>query len=270
MTMGSHQRAIGKDQARFTPRLILDPLGKFDTDVCAGDPRPFDIATRNITAAENSLGLDWRALGRKWCNPPFHRYMVGHFVSKMCEAGKGTMLLHVRTETKWFQPIFDAATSILWLAGRIIFLKADGSPCTIENPKSEYFGQVANSGAPVALIAFGDFDSDVLADVHVPPVYERDRLVWPKGRLPGAFQPLRFARYVLVSCLEDGAPARSWRSIVAEWLRSHDGPVSVAELYEAFRGHPKTKANPNWQAKLRQTLQRGAGVRVGPDQWVPA
>lgn len=43
MTLGSHQTAIGRDQARFTPRWIVEALGRFDTDAATGDPRPFDI-----------------------------------------------------------------------------------------------------------------------------------------------------------------------------------------------------------------------------------
>lgn len=35
MTLGSHQTTIGKDQARFTPRWIVDALGPFDTDASA-------------------------------------------------------------------------------------------------------------------------------------------------------------------------------------------------------------------------------------------
>lgn len=266
--MGSHQNTIGKDQARFTPRFILAPLGEFDTDVCAGDPRPFDIARRNITAAEDSLKMDWAGFGRRWCNPPFDRRVVGEFVRRMpIGEGGGTLLLHVRTETKWFQPVWSSATGILWLAGRIIFLQADGSPCIIDNPKAKHFGKSANSGAPVALIAFGDYDLEVLAAARCEPEYRGERLIWPEGRLPGALQPLRFARFVLVSCLGHNEAGKTWREVVTDWLKSATGPVSCSDLYEAFRNHPKTASNPNWQAKLRQALLRGAGERVGPDQW---
>lgn len=270
MTMGSHQSTIGKDQARFTPRFIVDPLGPYDTDVCAGDPRPFDIAARNVTAQQDSLKMDWRDFGRYWCNPPFDRRIVGEFVRRMPTGHGGTLLLHVRTETKWFQPVWESATAILWLAGRIIFLNADGTPCSIENPEAKHYGKKANSGAPVALIAFGEHDADALAAARCEPNYKGERLIWPEGRLPGAFQPLRFARYVLVSCLEQSEAGKTWREIVAGWLKSSDEPVSVAELYGAFRDHPKAKGNPHWQAKLRQTLQRGAGRAVARDQWVAA
>lgn len=269
MTVGSHQTPIGKENERFTPVFIVRPLGPFDTDVCTGAIRPFDIAARSITKEENSLSMDWRQLGRKWCNPPFHRYLVGEFVNRMCAAGNGTMLLHTRTDTKWFQPIWDTASAILWLAGRVIFLKADGSPATIEKPTSKHYGKHANSGAPVALIAFGAHDMEVLHAATCRPEYRGERLVWPDGRLPGSFHPLRFDRFVLGACL-DSAVGETWREVVSEWLRSTGEPVHVSELYAAFRDHPKTQSNPNWKAKLRQTLQRGAGVSVGRDQWVAA
>jgi hypothetical protein len=268
--MGSHQTSIGKEQERFTPDFIVKPLGPYDTDVCTGKIRPFDIASRNITAEENSLDMDWQDFGRYWCNPPFDRRVVGEFVRRMPSGRGGTLLLHVRTETKWFQPVHDYATAILWLAGRVIFWQADGSLCIVDNPKSKHYGKPANSGAPVALIAFGDLDADILAAASCKPEYRGERLIWPDGKLPGAFQPLRFARYVLVSCLEQSEASKTWREIVSNWLKYSDGPVSVSDLYVAFRDHPKNKSNPNWQAKLRQTLQRGAGKSVSRDQWVAA
>ncbi len=268
MTIGSHQTSIGKEQERFTPVHIIKPLGPFDTDVCTGSTRPFDIAPRAVTKEQNALSMDWRSFGRVWCNPPFDRRVVGEFVRRMPTALGGTLLLHVRTETKWFQPVWSSATAILWLAGRVIFWQADGSPCIVDDPESKHFGKRANSGAPIALIAFGYHDADALADACCTPEYRGERLIWPEGRLPGAFQPLRWARCVLLAGFEEDAAAKTWREIVAAWLRREDGPVSVAALYAAFRDHPKTRANPNWQAKLRQTLQRGAGLRVGRNQWV--
>lgn len=255
MTMGSHQTTIGHDDRRFTPRSILDPLGSFKTDAAAGSPRPWAIGSiNNITAAENCLTMDWRGFGRTWLNPPFNRYGVEAFVRLMCQHNYGIMLLHVRTETAWFKPIWDHAAALLFLAGRVIFCKPDGSPCTIENPKAKHYGKVANSGAPVVLCAFGFRDADRLDACGIE----------------GAFVPLRFARFMILPALDLGEDAKTWRQIVRAWLKSNDGPVGCAELYRAFRLHPKSKANPNWRAKLRQTLQRGAGRRVGDDQWVAA
>lgn len=180
MTLGSHQATIGRDQARFTPRWILDPLGEFDTDAAAGDPRPFDIASRNITAAQNSLTMDWSDFGRTWLNPPFDRRVVGAFVAKMCAHNNGILLIHVRPETAWFRPIWDHAAALLFLGGRVIFCKADGSPCTIESPGAKHFGKAANSGAPVVLCAFGQANATRLEVCG----------------LAGAFVPLTHARYI--------------------------------------------------------------------------
>lgn len=244
MTLGFHQRTVGSSDERFTPRSIIDPLGAFATDAAAGDPRPFDIgAERNITAAMDSLAMDWRGFGRTYLNPPFNRYQVGAFVEKMCRHGHGVMLLHVRTETAWFRPIWDFATAVLFLAGRVIFLKADGSPVTIEKPGSKHFGKTANSGAPVLLCSFGFEDADVLASCGID----------------GHFQPLRIPRFILVAAIEP-----SWREAVDEVLRSAKGPVSLADLYRAFAGHPKARGRAHWREKLRQTLKRGGFTRVGP------
>lgn len=260
MTLGSHQQSVGKDQARFTPRWITDPLGPFATDAAAGDPRPWDIGTeRNITKEQNCLTMDWRPFKRTWLNPPFLRYVVGDFVRKMCEHDHGTLLLHVRTETEWFKPIWEYASGLLFLAGRVIFLKADGAPCTIENPQAKHYGKTANSGAPVVLCAFG-FD-------------DLDRL--DASGIEGAIVPLRFARFVLAAIVnpESSLPLgedATWRQIVLAWLKTNDGPIAVADLYRAFAHHPKAQRNPNWKPKLRQTLLRGAGKRVARDQWVAA
>lgn len=255
MTIGSHQTPLGKDNARFTPRWILDPLGAFATDASAGDPRPWDIGTeRNITRAQDVLTMDWRGFGRTWLNRPFMRYGVGAFVRLMCAHNQGTMLLHVRTETEWFKPVRDVASAVLFLAGRVTFCNADGSPCRIENVLAKHYGKKANSGAPVVLFAFGRMDAESL----------------DASGLDGWFIPLQVQRYMLIAALDTDEASKTWRRIVVDWLKCERDPVTVAQLYRAFSAHPKSKANPNWKAKLRQTLQRGAARSVGRDQWVPA
>lgn len=39
------------------------------------------------------------------------------------------------------------------------------------------------------------------------------------------------------------------------------------ELYRHFAAHPKASTNPNFDAKLRQQLQRGPYRRVGRGEW---
>lgn len=48
--------------------------------------------------------------------------------------------------------------------------------------------------------------------------------------------------------------AASWRDSVFAFLQKN-GECSLDDLYEAFKESPKIKKNPNWQAKIRQTVQ---------------
>jgi hypothetical protein len=146
MTLGAHQRTIGATQSWITPRWILDALGGFDLDPCAADPRPWDCALTNYTAR----GLERPWYGRTWLNPPFHRYEVGRWIQKLAEHGRGTALLHARTEAGWFEPVWQSASAILFLADRIHFHHLDGRRAK------------ANSGAPACLIAFGEHDAHAL------------------------------------------------------------------------------------------------------------
>lgn len=160
MSLGSHQSTIGKSQVHLTPRSILDPLGPFDLDPCASDPRPWDCARLNYTEADDGLSRPWE--GRVWCNPPFDRRGVGAWMKRMGEHGHGIALLHARTDTEWFQHLWDGASAILFLRGRFNFLKPDGTPQTINKEGSKYFGKPSNSGAPVVLASFGIADRRVL------------------------------------------------------------------------------------------------------------
>jgi len=146
MTLGSHQKTVGASQSWITPKWIIEALGPFDLDPAAADPRPWDCADMNWTRK----GLEWTWEGRVFLNPPFDRYEVGKWIRKMADYGNGTALLHARTEAEWFEPVWEHAKSILFLADRLYFHYPDGR-------RAE-----ANSGAPACLIAFGDRDAEIL------------------------------------------------------------------------------------------------------------
>lgn len=146
MTLGSHQKTVGDSQSWITPKWILDALGSFDLDPAACWPRPWNCATYSYEDG----GLDKPWGGRVWLNPPFDRYQVVRWVRRLAEHGNGTALLHARTEAEWFEPCWQHASAILFLADRLYFHYPDGR-------RAE-----ANSGAPACLVAFGAMDADCL------------------------------------------------------------------------------------------------------------
>jgi hypothetical protein len=150
LTLGSHQQAVGKSQVHITPKWILDRLGPFDTDPAAADPRPWPCARVNFTETDDGLRQPW--FGRVWLNPPFDQRVVGAWIQKLAEHGRGTTLLHARCETSWFAPIWENAMGILFMRQRIKFFRPDGTE------------QPADSGAPPVLVAFGAEDLEQLRD----------------------------------------------------------------------------------------------------------
>lgn len=142
MTLGSHQRTVGKSQNHISPLGIINPLGgaaSFHLDPAGADPRPWDCA--RVTWTTGGLERDW--FGLVYLNPPFDVREVGKWIAKAAAHGNAVVLLHARTEAAWFEPIWEHASGILFLADRIFFHKPDG----IRHPH--------NSGAPAILVAFG-------------------------------------------------------------------------------------------------------------------
>jgi hypothetical protein len=81
------------------------------------------LSHRNLTA--DGLAAAWT--GRVWLNPPFDRYRVGRWIRRLADHGSGTALLHARTEAEWFEPCWQSAKGILFLADRLYFHHPDGT-----------------------------------------------------------------------------------------------------------------------------------------------
>lgn len=222
----------------LTPPWLLKMLGgwqAFDLDPCAMENQPWPTARRHYTVRDNGLILPWA--GQVWLNPPYLRGLLGRFMARMADHGRGIALIFARTETAtFFRYVWERATAVLFPRGRIDFHTPDGQPA-------------GDSGAPSALCAYGWNAADVLAECGVD----------------GQFVPLRLPRSVVALALEP-----TWREAIAAWMRQQRGPVALADIYRAFASHRKAAGNPNYQAKIRQVLQMGAGVRVGRGQWSAA
>lgn len=234
--MGSHHGARSGTVTWLTPPEIIEALGgaeSFDLDPCTIADRPWPTAKRHVSLPEDGLAVRWT--GRVWLNPPYSASENERWLRKMAQHDNGTALIFARTETEAFQAhVWERAAGLLFLKGRLHFHHADGSRAD------------GNAGAPSVLCAYGMGDLERLFD----------------SDLPGARVALRLPRFVVVAAIDP-----TWRDVVAERLKAQRGPVKVADLYQLVAGHPKTRSNPNWRAKVRQTLGRGGFERAGRGEW---
>lgn len=238
--MGGHQSAAARTVTWLTPPEVIDALGgpdSFDLDPCTPFRSPIRTARRTMSYVfQDGLAQPWD--GRVWLNPPYTNSEIGDWLAKLADHDQGAALIFARTETEAFHThVWGRAAGLLFFAGRLHFHDAAGVRAK------------ANAGAPSVLVAYGADELDRLAACD----------------LPGQLVPLRFPRFAVVEALES-----TWREVVLAYVKAQRGPVVVADLYRALARHPKAKANPNWRAKLRQTLQRGPFERVGPATWAAA
>lgn len=147
MSLSSHQKNGGHDEW-LTPPEILAKLGSFDLDPCAPVVRPWDTAAWHFTVQDDGLSKDWH--GRVWLNPPFGREAV-KWLRKMAKHGNGVALVPARTETAMFyETVWGVADGVCFMKGRPHFHYVDGRRAA------------ANSGAPIALIAYGESNLEAL------------------------------------------------------------------------------------------------------------
>lgn len=135
----AHDRTTGKEDW-LTPPEIVRALGPFDLDPCSPLVRPWDTAAKHYTREDNGLMQPWE--GRVWLNPPYGNDTV-KWMRRLANHGNGIALIFARTETKVFFPwVWDHATGLLWLYGRISFYTKEGR-------------RGGTAGAPSVLIAYG-------------------------------------------------------------------------------------------------------------------
>lgn len=156
--IGGHQSARMVSDVWLTPPEIIARLGPFDLDPCAAPrPRPWNTAQTHIQPPSDGLAVEW--WGRVWLNPPYSREAV-KWVERLADHGSGTALTFARTETSWFvRQIWNRATAVLFLDGRLYFHRRDGSRAA------------ANAGAPSVLVAYSDYDAQRLRDSGIAGSY---------------------------------------------------------------------------------------------------
>jgi hypothetical protein len=136
----------GGTETWLTPKWILSPLGEFDLDPCAHPDWP-TAKEHFYWPAQDGLFLPWH--GRVWCNPPYAE--TDAWVERMALHDCGTLLIFARTDTARFRRIWATAKAMLFLYGRVAFLREDRS-------------ETDGGNAPSVLIAFGARDAEILGE----------------------------------------------------------------------------------------------------------
>lgn len=124
---GIHSRPNdGLTNEWLTPPKILTALGSFNLDPCAHPKQFYRTADHMISPPADGLDCEWR--GRVWLNPPYGSE-TKKWMLRMTGHHNGIALVPARTEVEsWFWPyIWQSADAILFLKGRLYFLRPDGT-----------------------------------------------------------------------------------------------------------------------------------------------
>jgi hypothetical protein len=112
-----------KNDILQTPQYIIDALGPFDLDPCAG-------ALTNIGAtnwwdgrSDNGLTKEW--FGTVYCNPPFSQKQ--QWAERMIQHGDGILILPERGSAPWFGPLAEAAGGYFVMGKKINFIGGPSS-----------------------------------------------------------------------------------------------------------------------------------------------
>lgn len=155
----SFERSSAATDEWYTPKEIIDSLGKFDLDPCAPIHPLWQTAKIMYNKSDDGLTKKW--MGRVWLNPPYSRPLIGQFVRKLAEHGNGIALLFNRCDSKMFQDIiFEKATAMKFLRNRIRFYRPDGT-------------RGDSPGCGSILIAFGEKNAEVLRTCDIAGKYVR-------------------------------------------------------------------------------------------------
>lgn len=138
------------DEESYTPEKYLESarlvMGGIDLD-----PASNPMAQKNVNAdiyytqADDGLTKQWK--GKVWMNPPYTARIINIFLEKLVghfennEVTEAIVLTNNNTDTSWFHKSAQQASAICFTAGRINFLKRDGSTSSPTNGQSFfYFG----------------------------------------------------------------------------------------------------------------------------------
>ena len=122
--MASHE-SIGQSDEWYTPEWVFEGLGvEFDLDPCNGAVwnHAVDWSMKSF-GPPCGLDRDWH--GSVWLNPPYGgRNGIIPWLKKLAEHGNGIALVPNRTATDRFQEFAYHADAVLFVRGKIKFIRA--------------------------------------------------------------------------------------------------------------------------------------------------
>ena len=124
----SHEAPV-KSNEWYTPKYIFEALDvKFNLDVASPKDRTYCHvpATRFFDSDQDGLNTAW--LGFVWMNPPFGYQKIKYqWIHKFLSHGNGVALMPDRTSAPWWQYFAKSCDAILFVDGKIKFIKPDGT-----------------------------------------------------------------------------------------------------------------------------------------------
>lgn len=124
----SHEAPV-KSNEWYTPEYIFEALGvEFNLDVASPKDRTHcSVPARRFYDKDvDGLATGW--FGFVWMNPPFgHQKTKETWIRKFLSHGNGIALMPDRTSAPWWQHFSQHSDSVLFVKGKIKFIRPDGT-----------------------------------------------------------------------------------------------------------------------------------------------
>lgn len=123
--MGQWESSIGKSDDWYTPAYVFEGLGcTFDLDPAHPEEKTHVPCAKFYSS--QGLQLPWE--GFVWLNPPYGgRNGIIPWLARFFAHGNGIVLTPDRTSAPWWQAAARRADAILFVSGKIKFIRPDGS-----------------------------------------------------------------------------------------------------------------------------------------------
>lgn len=136
------------DEESYTPSEFIESARLVMKEITT-DPASNDMAQETVkagtyyTASDDGLSKHWT--GQVWMNPPYTALVINKFLEKLVDhymAGDVTeaiVLTNNNTDTSWFHKTAKESSAFCFTAGRINFIKRDGSKSSPTNGQMFFY-----------------------------------------------------------------------------------------------------------------------------------